>query len=167
MSGQEEEEQLLPIETNIRGSNIHYTRYYNITNDQKKKGIFFGIEKVESGMPHNLFIMDKHNGIKHDYQTDLVKFFNQIFGNSAWARDINLVATNGATQQLDDDQPQQRLFHLHEDEAGPLLVEQIPIQAEEGRNGILCYLHVENFLHNFPHQQPNRMIGHRAREAEI
>ena len=163
----QEEDHPLPIDTNIRGPNIHYTRYYNLTDEHKKKGIFFGIQKDESTMPYNLFIIDKHNGIKHDYATDLVRFFTKVFGNSAWNREINLVATNGAMEQLDDDQPQQRLFHLYHDEAGPLLVEQIPILEEEGRNRILCYLHLEQFLQNFPHQQPGRMMARRAREAQI
>ena len=153
-----------PIDSTVKKPKSHHQRWNKLSEDASQEAIIFGVEKVEH-QQYNLFIWDIATDIKHDYGTDLVRFFATLFKNSAWLREVTLVATNGGMEKLGDDQPDRRFFKLCHDESGPLLAELCSFEDAPNHDAKFQCTTIESFLQDFPHRQPVQMWGNKLKPA--
>ena len=150
----------LPLQDETQQARNHLSRYSNLTQQQLDAGISFGVSRtgVNSPDPYNLFIIDRQTGLPQMCGSNLIRFLIDLFGNTDLWGEINLCATNTPLRRLGATAPATRQFTMYRGNQGSVVVENI----QDGTRDIVVYASMNQFLNNFPHQQPDRMHGRRT-----
>ena len=132
------------------GSNTSNLQCYNLPKEVKDNAIQFQLAKAlsDSFQPYQLHARKPRDV---DYGSNIIKFFKDIFANTAWSPDVT--KANKPSINLGEEAPDSSIFELFKHENGPTAIEHIEHKLPTGTfHTTHTHKNQQDFLDNFPHR---------------